>query len=169
MADRREKRSRLGRAFEIALYAVAVSVPLLYFARQYPPVEAWLGRIELRNPIVVDHGNADDGSIDGASSAENTPRSQTVYRCLNDGELVLSDQPCGNIIETREIGPGDVNILPSEAFTGHPAAPGNVDCGTLERRLAELDEQRRRSSQDDSSTARERDAVWQQGRAARCW
>ncbi|HSN72504.1 MAG TPA: hypothetical protein VLT59_13400 [Steroidobacteraceae bacterium] len=164
MTSRRD-RSRIGRVFEIALYAVALAVPLVYFASRYPPLENWIGRIEWRNPIVFGESGADAGTADRTPTP---PATNRVYRCVNGGEVVLSDRPCGNVVETREIGPGDINVMPSTAFTGQPAVPENVDCDALEQGLAALD-RRRRDAPSDAALELERDAAWQRGRAAKCW
>jgi hypothetical protein len=166
----RDKRSGWRRALEYLLYGVALALPLLYFASRYPPFEAWFDRVQLRNPIVLEQPGADRSDVSGDDAPSAQPRVNRVYRCLNEGEVVLSDRPCGNVVETREIGPGDVNVMPSTAFTGAPALPEDVDCETLEARLSELDS-RRRGADDEraAQVALERDAAWQQGRSAGCW
>ena len=168
---REKKRSGLRRAFEYLLYGFALAVPVLYFASRYAPVEAWLGRVELRNPIVLEQPQAERSDSSSTGAVPVQPRTNRIYRCQNDGEVVLSDRPCGNVVETREIGPGDVNVMPSTAFTGAPALPDDIDCKTLQAELHELDA-RRRGADDDEAAAQvalERDAVWQQGRSAGCW
>ena len=167
MARRRDERSRLARTLEFGLYALAVALPATYFASRYPPFDVWLGRIELRNPIVVGSPTTADESGAVAEQAAAEARSSRVYRCENAGQIVLSDRPCGNVVETREIGPGDMNILPSEAFTGRPAVPENVDCEQLRRELDELDAERRADAVD--AVTLKRDEAWQRGRTAACW
>lgn len=155
---------------EYVLYAFALAIPVLYFASRYPPFEAWLGRVELRAPIVLEQPDARQGDSSASDASPAPPRTNRVYRCLNDGQVVLSDRPCGNVVETREIGPGDVNVMPSTAFTGVPALPDDVDCETLEAKLRELDARRRDAAAERApQIALERDTLWQQGRTAGCW
>ena len=166
----REPRSRARRVLEYVLYTVALAIPVLYFASRYPPVEAWLGRIELRNPIVLDRPDGDAAARGVEAEARTESRSNRVYRCVNDGEVVLSDRPCGNVVETREIRPEDVNVIPSTAFTGMASPPDDVDCESLEARIDALDARRRGATEAlAAELAVERDATWQRGRSAGCW
>jgi hypothetical protein len=172
MAQRLSERSMWRKAGEFVVYGLAVLIPAVYFARNQPPFDAWLERIEWRSPIVLDGGADTPGERGEATPRSPAPGPQKIYRCEQDGIPVISNRPCGNVLETRELAPSDINVVPSELFTGHAApAPENVDCKALRAELDAADEKRGAPSANAtaSQAALERDALWQRGHESRCW
>jgi hypothetical protein len=168
-------RRRSQKWLERTLYAIAIAIPAIYFAHGILPVDTWLGRISLRNPVVVDRPQATQQAPSaGTPVATDSSAAQRLYRCENGGATVWSDRPCGNVVETRDISAEDMNVLPSRAFTGADRAgdaASDLDCDALRERLDGLDARRRKAGTGAraDAVARERDALWATGHAKHCW
>lgn len=126
MKERRRK-GLFGRSLEWLSFGVVVALPVLYFAWPWLPFAAWLERITVRNPIVLEEAADSRGTT-------------TVYRCVNEGELVLSDEPCGNVVETLALPPRNVNVIPADKVPASrpPTAASSAPCRSIDAELAEI-------------------------------
>jgi len=158
MKERRRK-GIFGRLLEWLAVGVVVALPALYFAWPRLPVPSWLERIKLRNPIVLDE----------PAEARST---STVYRCVNEGELVLSDEPCGNVVETLAVPPRDVNVIPADKVPASrpPTAPLSAACRSIDAELAEIAAQLRtgHAMQRGEHLKARRAALLEHGRSIGC-